>query len=627
MSTVAVAARAPARVPSWLLWIAGTAALVVLTWPPSVELPKVGLDPSWVAGLSMAWRDHLDYGSQILFTYGPLGFLDHPALYDTSAYRLAVLYQVPIRTIEAFIVWRAVSVTWGRGWGFLVAWLVLAVTATLEARSVIAIGFAVLLLCDDRMRPRLWWVPLLGLWAGFELLGKQGTGVLVGGVLLIALAFAPEPGPRGRRIALFAAGVVLGFLGGWLASGQTLDGLPPFLWGSVQLLAGYSGAMGVEDPTLRRAYWGAAVVIVAGALGLRAIGRETARAGIAPLALASAFALFLMFKQGFVRMDPGHVTIFFGFALALVSMLPWGPALRTRAALTMALALAVLFGSNGKDPAAVVNPWTSTEDFAQSVRLTYDASERSRLIAESRQEMYDEYAIRRPVFEALQGGGVHAVPWEVGAIWAFGLPWRPLTVFQDYTAYTSWLDDRNTDDLDSVRAPDRILQARATTIDGRLAAWDPPRQSVEILCRYRPVARQSLYRVLWRGPQRCGPPRTIATVEARWGQTVAVPRVARDELLVVEVEGLKVRGLERIRALLFRPRERWVSMGRQLQRVMPDTATDGLLLRAPVGLDPPGPFRRTPQARTLAFWLGMPGTDQHGGDLRLTFRVRRVSGP
>ena len=140
------------------------------------------------------------------------------------------------------------------------------------------------------------------------------------------------------------------------------------------------------------------------------------------------------------------------------------------------------------------------------------------------------------------------------------------------------------------------------------------------------MARQSLWRVLARGPQRCGPPRTIATVEARWGETVVVPRVAADEVVVVRVEGLEVRGLERIRALLLRPRARWASIGQQNQRVMPDTATDGLLLRAPAALDPPGPFRRTPQARTLAFWLGMPGTDQHGGDLRLTFQARRVSG-
>ncbi len=613
------------RVPGWLGWVAGTALLVVLTWPPSVQLPSVGLDPSWVAGLGMAWRDHLDFGSQLLFTYGPLGFLEHPALYDTSAYRLATLYELVIGFAEAFVIWRAASVTWGRGWAWLIALLVMCVAATVEGRVVIAVGVCVLLLTDQRLRPRMWWVVVLGAWAGFELLGKQGTALIVPGVLFVALAFMTTPGTRARRLGVFIAASAAGFLGGWFLAGQSGGALPEFIHSAIQFLQGYSASMSTDDPTAHRTYWGALVVVIALVIGLRTIGRDSVRRGIGGLAAVSALATFLMFKQGFVRMDAGHLTLFFGFIVALVVLLPWGPARRMQAFLTLLLALAVLFGSNGVDPASVVNPRSSPSDFRQSIRLTFRGAERQTLAEAGRRTMLDTYKIQPSVFAALSGHGVHVVPWEAGVVWAERLRWDPLPVFQNYAAYTTWLDDRNADEIAAGRGPDRILQAPAQAIDGRLPGWDPPSQNVEQLCSYRPIVQQPEWRVLARGPQRCGPARKVATVTAKLGEAIKVPAVARDELLVVHVNGLEVSGLEKIRALAFKPRDRWSIVDGRIVRVMPGTAQDGLLLRAPVTVDPPGPFQLSPQARTLSFWVGKAGSGQSGRELQLDFEARRVS--
>ena len=58
------------------------AALVTLaSWPVTGDMhPRLDLDGAWEIGLRQALHDGLDYGPDVLFTYGPLGFLREPLL-------------------------------------------------------------------------------------------------------------------------------------------------------------------------------------------------------------------------------------------------------------------------------------------------------------------------------------------------------------------------------------------------------------------------------------------------------------------------------------------------------------------------------------------------------------------
>src|SRR6476659_6043695 len=65
--------------------------VLALVWPVLSAPARIGLDPSWQMGLHLAaWAD-LRYGVDVVFTYGPLGFLgfSQPLLGFTS--RLAFL--------------------------------------------------------------------------------------------------------------------------------------------------------------------------------------------------------------------------------------------------------------------------------------------------------------------------------------------------------------------------------------------------------------------------------------------------------------------------------------------------------------------------------------------------------
>ena len=82
------------KVPTWLL--GGLVAL--FTWRLGFPTPIIGLDPSWNAGLYMAVHRGLAFGTQIIFTYGPLGFLRYTGLwYSDLAVDLVLLLGSPLR--------------------------------------------------------------------------------------------------------------------------------------------------------------------------------------------------------------------------------------------------------------------------------------------------------------------------------------------------------------------------------------------------------------------------------------------------------------------------------------------------------------------------------------------------
>jgi hypothetical protein len=75
---VSIGARGPALGLARLL---PSALLVVLvTWEVRRVVPRTGFDHSWQLALNLAAQHGLDFGRDVVFTYGPLGFLAQPLI-------------------------------------------------------------------------------------------------------------------------------------------------------------------------------------------------------------------------------------------------------------------------------------------------------------------------------------------------------------------------------------------------------------------------------------------------------------------------------------------------------------------------------------------------------------------
>jgi hypothetical protein len=592
------------------------AAIALVAWPVQSIEPKLGSDWSWLAGLAYVAEHGMRFGDQIAWSYGPLGFLDTwygPILYYGDVLLLAWLFAVLMQVLVATTLLSALRRSLPLPAAAIGAAIVLALTPDLVPALGLAWCALALTRPSDAPRDRTAQAfPLaLGALTGIALLGKLNQGVELLALALIALVADPR-----RRDALAFAGALLASAAiGWFASGQTLADAWPYVRNGIEIVAGYAAAMGASDPDHAWSY-AAALALTALALALawvttRALPRRRR------LGLLGLYALYaaLSFKEGFVRMDPGHLEVFFGDMLVPFALLPL-PAGRVvpAAALAGVVAGAVTIGAllGAHHVVRKLNPYANATAAADQLGTLASAERRAAVTAAARARLDALYRLPPQLRAAIGRRPVMPWPYLWGEVaYAYGLSLRPFPSFEPYGAYTPALDRLGARMLASARAPARILRGNAGAIDGRYATFEAPLATRAIFCRYRQIAAQEPWQVLVRGSDRCGAPQPLGTRTAAWGAPVAVPAPrTRDALVIAHVEDAGPQGLERVLAFVLRPRRRWIALDGQRFRLVAATAADGLLLSAPPKLDYPAQFAMAPRPRTIA--VGRDGGEPGG---------------
>ena len=589
-------------------WLLG-GLVAVASWNVVFARPLPGNDSSWAVGLYMAAEDGLRFGEELIFTYGPLGFLSplSPSFGGVAITAGGDLSQLAFLYSAAIHFLLCVSLIWAlrRHLHFAAAALIVFVAVAgfpaIQRPYVLAAVWCLALLSEQPtpLARRLVIFGGGGL-AALESLLRISTGPAILAMCVIALATQET---RRRDLGSFAASFIGALAVLWFAAGQTLGNVPDYLSGSIQIVTGYSQAMASAPAganwDLAALVGGASVIVLAaGAFASTAPRRRQLAA-----ALVSGVAAFAVYKEGVVREDEPHLGILFATALALSLAIPWWRAWRLAGpAVAATLAVLAAVTATPAPEARSFDPIDHADLFGSQLKVLA-SSERRDQLAESGREVITGLSLLDPeIVRMLRGRSVHVDPSGAAVIWAYGFDWRPLPVFQENSAYTSALDEENVEFLTSPEGPERVLRgvpsaieplsSGAGTIDGRNPAWNPPGVAVAMLCRLRPLLTTPLWQLLGPAPDRCGAERPLGTVEADYGERVEVPRGRPGEAVLARIHGAEVSGLERLRALLFRARFRFVEVndGEARYRLVPGTADDGLIMRVPPRLDFPAPF-------------------------------------
>lgn len=294
-------------------------AISVLSWPPVVAI-STGLDPSWKLALHQAFSHGLSWGSDIVFSYGPLGFLSEatPFVGWTSGLALfftACVYVVGVGTLLRYAVallpvWVAVLVT-------LIIARIMVRIPVFELVEVLAFLWLIHVCINSRRRDWPVVVVALGILVAFLLIAKVSVGIAVGAMGAAAACRITTPWWRG--MGAFLAAVPIAAVALWAASGQKVGDLPGYVVGSGEIVRGYSDAMGVTlfvEPLLLYLLFGATVALLA--VGLVLAARPLSRPDRAAVIAIGVLFAFAVWKASFVRAD-GHAVYAF-MAAAMVGM-------------------------------------------------------------------------------------------------------------------------------------------------------------------------------------------------------------------------------------------------------------------------------------------------------------------
>jgi hypothetical protein len=587
------------------VWI--TAAIVALmAWPLAIAIPSNSLDASWMGGLYMGIRDGNDFGTEVVFTYGPLGFLAWPALWFSWLAVLAYVFSAAI--YFAFVVTfvgllqRAVGLLGAA----VIAFLYLATVPDMEQLPLIlGVAWALMALREDRPDHA---VTLLavggGSLAAIECLIKLSVGPVILIVCLLGMIGARADRLQWGLFAGFAAG---GGLVLWLATGQPLGSLWAYAVNGIQVVSGYNEAMSIGGASTWEGVFSAllAIGLVVAAWFSR---MRDGRARWAAVLLV-AVAAFSSYKYGIVRFEPVHLSLGLSAMLGIWLVMPWRRGLAPAflaSSVAIGLVLLHIYPTEAR-----LDPIKNVISFGEQAELAARPGLRQEYVDYARATLQATYALDPESLDLLKGKRVAVDPWEIAIAWAYELDWQPLPVIQNYTAYTQDLDRLNSEAVeDAEDGPQMILRQNpggtmplggARSFQNRMPAWDPPEQNFKIVCNFVPVHQIPAWQVLKRVPDRCGPENLISETEADPGEAVEVPKAGRGELVLMKIEGAKIEGLEKLRSLLLRPKVRTATLndGLVTYALVPGTTEDGMVVSRDPALDSEGGFEQLPEVKNL----------------------------
>ncbi|HXC63877.1 MAG TPA: hypothetical protein VNZ67_05940, partial [bacterium] len=173
-----------------------SALATLFSWKTSAW-PRVSAGVnSWQAALSLGFTQHLQWGPQAVFTFGPYGFVENVLPFSHLTAGLGLLYALAITWGLAALIVSALRKPWGLLPAGVVAWAALGIAANLlEAPQLglaTALGLALASFRASTTRARLILLGALGALAGFQLLVEINVGLVTTALLVVAVAGVPS---------------------------------------------------------------------------------------------------------------------------------------------------------------------------------------------------------------------------------------------------------------------------------------------------------------------------------------------------------------------------------------------------------------------------------------------------
>jgi hypothetical protein len=448
--------------------------------------------------LDYAYQNGLQFGKDIAFTYGPLGFLLTPYLCPQAEWLRVIADALLSSTVVAGMclwAWR-LPVIWRCT--VLLAFTLLAANSDPRTELLLYAGLLAWgMLCLQEHRPRQLGLHLafFSVLAIFASLAKATFPFVAGlsvAVISLDLLFRRQT----RLGLLFPVAFALGLLLGWIAVGQNPSNFAFYVANTFWISQSYDQAMGNQDFPLFVLAGVGMVLLTLVALTIDAfwIGNREARHALEPRLAKFAWMLslvFIIWKQGFVQVGRDHGEIFLGFipTLALASAaLPGRARLAKWLAACAAIACCLTaFLCSQWLMAETLRSWITMPCmlFADHAKVMLKPGRYLNRLKELQASEYAGAQLPR-LRERIGTSSVDVFGFNQAYAMLNHLNFRPRPVFQSYAAYNQQLMRLNEQFYSSSAAPEFVL-FRLTPIFDRFPALEDALVLRSLLLDYQPV--------------------------------------------------------------------------------------------------------------------------------------------
>ena len=535
----------------FFLW--AVAALI----PNIPQVPTIEIDGSWAYGLNLAHAEKLVFGKDIIFTFGPLGYLFYPApeLVGPIGGAFVGWTNYVLLLLGMTILWYRLRSSWLTGicWATLAGGMLLSDLPFESMQlSYLALVLGLLVMLVERSAIPSLYLLMVGALAGVIPLFKTNEGfaaIVVFYGLLIGMRLSGRgQTPAGRQTVLWAAlsPLVVLLLGYVLVEGG-LSGFWGYLFYSAQVALGYSEGMALPGPAGVATIAKVTLVLIC-AIPLLLSSRRELLIGFLP-AVAAAF---LAFKAGMVRQDPMHGSILpIRFAVSALFLLLCVKTRRDRVivasfvlaslgyglihfARTFPLLWGVAIHRATMQRESVRG--TLWPGYQENLVNNWNFSASWKQMAIYHERNMKQLTVDPSVAAIVRGGTADDIPFNLPIVGANGWRWAPRPVFQSYSAYTPELDLLNARHLAGPASAGHIF-LHWGDIDGKQPLLDDAASWRSLFDHYDIVLKQpDMFVLERRASSRFLEPRAVGSVNSVWHRDIRVPHFGPAEFTMMRVD-------------------------------------------------------------------------------------------
>lgn len=564
--------------------------MAIWTIPGAIAFPGSGIDPSWKIGVYVAAMDHMQFGKDIIFTFGPLGFLGDPILVDYQHWAISMAFMLLTQAVlylGIYLLLKRISAKW-----YLYLLIVPPFTLVLpfvDYKLLMGIAFIMyaFILKDKLTRVDLAAITGISLLLAVASFIKFNMFVIALSIIILAsVVFILEKKNLTYPLYLALSYVVF-LLALWVACGQNLANLADYVMTGIEISSGYNDAMVIQPTNLQTLIELAAIGFVSLVSVYAVIKGKT---NIWLYVLLNAAFFVTVYKYGLIRNNVifylAYIPLLTIFTIILLNEIQV-PRIQSIESLILLSAVVLVTGLiMVLYPQATWilanNAMNKLPSYTVTYNLLTDPGLSDDLILSSKDQIRQYYALDQSTISHIGNDTVDVFPWDIAICWAYSLNWSPRPVFQSYSTYTERLDEINAGHFTTDQSPQKILYSYKS-IDNRYPQLDEPETFRAIVYNYR-YSNYSDGFILLERNEDCGihPQVALGTTEGKIGEIISIPEY-NDGYLYGKI-GVDSTLYGKVLSLLYKPEQvniRFVfknGSSSPTYRLLTGTAGNGLFL-------------------------------------------------
>lgn len=550
-----------------------------------------GLDSSHFFAINYFFNKHIKFGPDVIWTYGPLGFLIKPVNIGHNL-DIAIFFQVMVwaifcSTLAYLSFRRYISVlqlcffafffTFARGTGLLVDYFVCTLIFLFLSLCFFVKKWKSLYIFVLFFSVFLWMVK-------FDLAFAALSSI----IFFIVARYGIDRRDALRINILTVILAPLIFVVYYMIYNPSFADLILYIKGIYYISSGYSlhSLSGKRMELIMALFFGILYLLLIFLL------RKTRQASFF-IAVVLVGPIFIAFKRGFIRQDT-HVFTFFSFSLVSLAIIFLFTDIKKSmhgmvrqkvwTSLVILIAIAYVFLCRASCPWEI-NPIYFVRESISILNYAHT----KKILEKNSEYCLKDAKLPKESLNMIGKSGVGIFPWEISYVAANKLNYKPFPIFQAYSAYTSYLDLLNAKFIENQNKVPEFILFEWKAIDGRHPLIDVPAMWLSMYKWYDIVQQNSNHLLLKKRKEaRFAYLEYIGARVYGVSDYVLIPASTSPIIINIHIE-LNTKG--KIYKIFFRIPEVRVELftnsGSSLSfRVIPDTLKDGLWVNyLPLGIE------------------------------------------